>query len=841
MTTDPRHTAVTAPLGLNLLILNSHLPIFPGGGGVEYLTNTRLAALGTRVGLVSMVHSRADLEKTPGLTDAGVQLYLWKSPWMDVAPATGAPSLVRRLHARLRAGVDAARAWPRRPADTIVYDGCFRNMAPGLRTALAERRWDAVAIVESSSAAMIDYLPRPPLTILTMHDIRSVLYERQARASHSVWQRWRLRRQARRYFAFEREYCRRFDMVTTVSHQDADWVREHYQPHRVIAVPLPVDAEYFAPRDDASVVPARIVFTGLMSHPPNADAARYFAHEVFPVVRRAVPEAEFYVVGRHPTPDVVTLGALAGVHVTGDVPDIRPYLAEAAVVVVPLQYGSGSRQKILEAWCMEKCVVSTTIGAEGLEYQDGVNLAIADDAQAMATSVARAIREPEFRDAIRHGGRGVAARVHEPSRVAAGYQREIAAALSEVRERESPMRVALDLRWMVPGLAGGLENLARSFVRELLTLDRYNAYTVVLPGRCRFEFDLTAHEHVRVATRDSLADSLARWRRRVARAVFARLGLDYWESPEVLELRFARSLDADIAYSLPGYIQPDLYPLRQVVMVPDIQHEYCPEFFTEQALEERKRLYTDAVRRADHICAISEFTRQTLIDRLGVPPDRVTAIPLAADPIFCSEAPSARDAATLGKYGLEPGSYFYFPGHTWQHKNHRTAIEGLRILRDKHGRQPLLVCTGGPREAQPALEQQIDAHGLRQHVRFLGYCPHDDLPALYRGAVALVFPSLFEGFGIPVLEAMASGCPVVCSRSTSLPEIGGDAPLFIDPTDAEACADAMNRLMCQCDLRAELRARGLRRAPQFSWRRHTWDTIGVFYRVHRQMRGTRTS
>jgi glycosyltransferase involved in cell wall biosynthesis len=826
---------------LNLLILNTHLPIFPGGGGVEYLTNTRLSASGVRVGLVSMVHSRADLEKTTGLTDAGITLYLWKSPWIDVVPPAAAPSLVRRLHERLRAAVDVIRAWPDRPADTIVYDGCFRNMAPGLRSALAEQPWDAVAVVESSSAAMIDYLPRPPLTILAMHDIRSVLYERQAQASRSAWRRWRLRRQARRYFAFERDYCRRYDLVTTVSLQDAAWVREHYRHQRVITVPLPVDAEYFAPHDDTSVVPGRIVFTGLMSHPPNADAARYFAHEVFPIVRRAVPEAEFYVVGRHPTPDVAKLGALSGVHVTGDVPDIRPYLAEAAVVVVPLRYGSGSRQKILEAWCMEKCVVSTTIGAEGLEYRDGANLSIADDVQTMATSVARAIQEPEFRDALRHGGRGVATRVHEPSRVAADYQREIAAALVEVRQRESPMRVALDLRWIVPGLAGGLENLARSFIRELLTLDRHNAYTIILPGRCRFDFDLTAHEHVRVVTRDSLADSLVRWRRRLARAVHARFRLDYWESPDVLELRFARSLDAEIAYSLPGYIQPDLYPLRQVVMVPDIQHEYFPEFFSEQALEERTRLYHDAVRRADHICAISEFTRQTLIDRFGVPPEKVTAIPLAADPIFTAHAASAQDAATLGKYGLEPGSYFYFPGHTWLHKNHRTAIEGLRILRDKHGRQPALICTGGPREAQDALERQIDGHGLRQQVRFLGYCPHDDLPALYRGAVGLVFPSLFEGFGIPVLEAMASGCPVVCSRSTSLPEIGGDAPLFIDPTDAEACADAMNRLLCQPDLRAELRTCGLRRAPQFSWRRHTWDTIGVFYRVHRQLSGTQTS
>src|SRR4029079_2008677 len=165
----------------------------------------------------------------------------------------------------------------------------------------------------------------------------------------------------------------------------------------------------------------------------------------------------------------------------------------------------------------------------------------------------------------------------------------------------------------------------------------------------------------------------------------ARLRLDHWESAEVVNLRFAQSLDAEIAYSFPGYIHPDLYSLRQVLMVPDIQHEYFSEFFSEQALEERRRLYGDSIQRADHICAISEFTRQTLIERLDVAPDKITAIPLAADPIFTTCREPLDDAARLGKYGLKAGTYLFFPGHTWHHKNHRAAIEALRILRDKYG------------------------------------------------------------------------------------------------------------------------------------------------------------
>lgn len=822
--------------GLNILILNTHLPIFPGGGGVEYLTTTRMATFSAHVGLVSMVHTRSDLQRTSGLTDAGVRLYLWKSPNLDAPPSSGPPTFLARAHGWFRRVGYAARAWPRRPADTVVCDSYFRRMAGGLRAALEERSWHVLSVVESSAASMLDYLPRPLVAVLVMHDIRSVVYERRASTTASPWKRWRLRQQARRYFAFERAYCRRYDLVITVSAQDADWVSEHYRPRRVVTVPLPVDAEYFAPQRATRVAPGRIVFTGLMSHPPNADAAIFFARVVLPLVRRELPEVEFSIVGRHPPPEVQALGRLEGVRVTGEVPDIRVYLAEAVVAVVPLRYGSGARQKILEAWCMETCVVSTTVGAEGLAYEHGVNLVIADDAPTMADAVLRILRDAEFRNTLRYAGRAVAIRDHHPERVAADYYRELQTVVAEKAAEETPMRVALDLRWMLPGNAGGLESLARSFLRHLIELDHYNMYTAILPGPCRHDFVLRKGGNVRVVTQDSLAEMVKRVRRRVRRAVHARLRLDDWESPDVLDLRFARSLDADIAYSFPGYIQPDVYPLRQVLMVPDIQHEYCPQFFSPEALEERRRLYGNAIKRAEHICAISEFTRRTLIERLGVLPDKVTAIPLAADPMFSASGRTEADVATLRKYRLRAGGYFYLPGHTWHHKNHRTAIEALRILRDRHGLRPLLVCSGAPREAQPAIEQQIDACGLRDQVLFLGYCPQHDIPALYRGAAGLVFPSLFEGFGIPVLEAMSSGCPVVCSDVTSLPEIAGDAAILVEPGDCDAWADTMSRVWRDADLRADLRDRGLRRAPHFSWERHTWETIAVLYRVHRTAR-----
>src|SRR5262249_15525832 len=150
--------------------------------------------------------------------------------------------------------------------------------------------------------------------------------------------------------------------------------------------------------------PARITFTGLMAHPPNVAAARFFAIEVLPAIQKVIPEAEFWIVGRDPVPEVRMLAARPRVVVTGTVPDMRPYLARATVVVVPLRFGSGMRQKILEAWAMEKAVVSTRIGAEGLDVQDGVNILLADDAETLASAVVRLLQSPAARDRLRAAG-----------------------------------------------------------------------------------------------------------------------------------------------------------------------------------------------------------------------------------------------------------------------------------------------------------------------------------------------------------------------------------------------------------------------------------------------------
>lgn len=822
---------------LRLLVLNTELPIFPGGGGVEFLAMTRLAALADTVGLVSMAHTRRDLERSRELSAAGVQLYLWESPWMETAPSAAPPpaGIIRRLHRMVRNVVESLRAGGR-PVDTRIMDAAFANLAPGVLNAFGERSWHVVSVVQSSAAAMIDHVPRHLVSVLVMHDIRARLYERRARVARSFIDRYYLQREARRYARFERKYCQRYDLVVTVSSEDARWVNTHYRPRRLFELPLPVDTTHFVPAPSAAEQPCRIVFTGHLSHPPNVDAAVYFATEVLPRVRELEPAAEFHVAGRHPVAEVRALASLPGVQLFPDVPDIRDHLAPASVVVVPLRFGSGARQKILEAWSMEKCVVSTSVGAEGLAYEDGANLLIADSTEALAATIVRALRDSSLRARVRHTGRVIVETRHNPERLAAGYHAELNTIARQKAGPDNRMHVMLDMRWMVPGVAGGIENLARAFVRELILLDATNEYRLVLPAVCRYDFDLRGRRNFRVVSHDSTWELAKRVARSAEHRLLSSLRLPDVNTPHVRQLSRLADLGVEIGYSFPGYIHPELWPLRNVTVIPDIQHEYLPELFAPAALEERRRVYGDAARRADHVCAISEFTRRTLIEKLGLAPDAVTTVPLAADSCFRHDAPLDADAAVLARHGLTPGGYLFFPAHTWRHKNHVAAVEALRILRDRHRLKLTLVCTGGAREAQPAVDALIESAGLQESVVFLGYVSRTELPALYRRAACLVFPSLFEGFGMPVLEAMASGCPVVCSNTTSLPEIAGGSAELVNPRDPDAIATAVALLVGDRELHADRVRRGLEQARTYSWRRHTLETLSVLRSVHEKLR-----
>jgi glycosyltransferase involved in cell wall biosynthesis len=221
--------------------------------------------------------------------------------------------------------------------------------------------------------------------------------------------------------------------------------------------------------------------------------------------------------------------------------------------------------------------------------------------------------------------------------------------------------------------------------------------------------------------------------------------------------------------------------------VHDVQHEAFPQFFSRAELAYRRTVYGWTVRRSRIVITISEHARTTLVERLGLDPDRVRAIHLGID----------HDRFHPGDGPREP--FLLYPANRWRHKNHDRLFDAFALLR---GERPelRLVLTGLGHERLPA------------GVESRGRLSLDELAELYRRASALVFPSLYEGFGLPVLEAMASGCPVAASRVASLPEIAGDAAEWFDPSSAEDMAAAVERA-----LRGEKVDAGLAQARRFTW------------------------
>ncbi len=237
-------------------------------------------------------------------------------------------------------------------------------------------------------------------TVLFQHNVEAAIWERHASVAGNAIVRAYMTLQWRRMRAYERHECHRYDHVIAVSDADADTMRDGYDAPRVSAVPTGVDVDFFRPSGKESRRPRDIVFTGSMDWMPNEDGVQWFAEEILPLVRARYADATFTIVGRHPTPRVKALERFHGVTVTGSVADVRPYLERAAVFVVPLRVGGGTRLKIYEAMAMERAVVSTTIGAEGLPLQDGTEVVLADDAAGFADAIADLLTDPSTADRI---------------------------------------------------------------------------------------------------------------------------------------------------------------------------------------------------------------------------------------------------------------------------------------------------------------------------------------------------------------------------------------------------------------------------------------------------------
>lgn len=289
-------------------------------------------------------------------------------------------------------------------ATNVVSPHAFtiaRNFDPALRaraSALVARGGFDLIVCDTPQMARHVVGLEGPAKVLFQHNVEAQILGRHA--ASDPWPRsLYMALQWRKMRRFERDLGPEFDAVIAVSEQDRKTFEREYGWDHVHAIDTAVDSEYFRPRGVAED-PDRVLFVGSMDWMPNQDGVKFFARQVWPQVVRARPGARFQVVGRNPPAEIQALGQAEGVEITGTVPDVRPYLAEAAVVVVPLLVGGGTRIKIFEAMAMGKAVVSTTIGAEGLPVDPGEHLLLADDPADLASAVLGLLADPSRRGAL---------------------------------------------------------------------------------------------------------------------------------------------------------------------------------------------------------------------------------------------------------------------------------------------------------------------------------------------------------------------------------------------------------------------------------------------------------
>jgi len=307
-------------------------------------------------------------------------------------------------------------------ADPLPYAvGKYRSRA-------YRRRVNDLLARESFDLVVCDFLvpavnlpPRLPCpAVLFTHNVESEIWRRHAETATTAIARSLYRTQHRRMLRFEARTLARFDGVLVVSDADRETFDRIYpgavrEPAHV--VPTGVDTEFFTPRSSPAAS-RRIVFSGSMDWLPNEDAMIFFVRDVLPLIRAEEPGVTLSIVGRAPTPNVQKLAKEHGIHVTGRVDDVRPYVGDAAVYVVPLRIGGGTRLKIFEAMAMGKAVVSTTVGAEGLPVVDGTHVMLADDPPSFARAVVDLIRDVDRRRRLERAARALVVERYDWSAVA---------------------------------------------------------------------------------------------------------------------------------------------------------------------------------------------------------------------------------------------------------------------------------------------------------------------------------------------------------------------------------------------------------------------------------------
>lgn len=285
-------------------------------------------------------------------------------------------------------------------------------------------------------------------------------------------------------------------------------------------------------------------------------------------------------------------------------------------------------------------------------------------------------------------------------------------------------------------------------------------------------------------------------------------------------------------YHAADFVLPPVRNARSLLTVHDLSFMTTPQCAEAGLRDFLNRVVPKAVARADHVLADSESTRRDLMQLLGVPADKVTVVYPGVEPRFCRQDDAAELQHVRTQYGIGDGPFILGLGTLEPRKNWPALIRAWAQLRRDNRFTHRLVIGGGKGWLTEGIFEAAKASGFRSEIIFAGFVADADLPTLYSAADVFVLPSLYEGFGIPVLEAMACGTPVVCANNSSLPEAAGDAALLVEASDKAALAAAIRRLVEDAALRSQLQQRGLEQARRFSWDAAAHTLLSTYERVH---------
>jgi len=371
------------------------------------------------------------------------------------------------------------------------------------------------------------------------------------------------------------------------------------------------------------------------------------------------------------------------------------------------------------------------------------------------------------------------------------------------------MRVAMDIRKLRDY---GIGTYVRNIVSQIAQLDRENEYVLISRPE-DLEFTQTLGPNIR--------------------GVISTAG-NYSVREQFSIPSIVRRERVDVFHA-PHYVLPPLLSCPSVVTIHDCIHLMFPQYLPSRLAYTYARAFMwAATHRSAHVLTVSEASKRDILRFYRIPPDKITVAYNAIDERF-NHMPADEDIARVKERFQLHDPFVLYVGNIRPHKNVERLIEAFALVRTGALANTKLLIIGDEISKYPTLRRAVHTGKLHKHVRFLGYVGRDTLAALYRLATVFAFPSLYEGFGLPPLEAMASGTPVVTSNVSSLPEVVGDAAILVDPREPTAIAHGLRRALLDPVLRSQMRARGLERAQHYSWARTTQTIL----RIYRETAGGR--